>query len=284
MFTAFSDAKQSKTAIYTNPRRQNKHIETIKGYLKVIDGILTPFDKLLVATYMDVVPLFEELSQYGDQVKFIYWGSKDARGSNDFKDFNKAMVIGWHRRPDHYYVSTVMANNQIDQYINSKGSVWADANHLKDLLIVDDMIQFFNRVRCRTAIDRNGNCRRVDLYCITGGNTKMEEVIKTSLESEMPNIAIRAWKPKELKAIKQKATTIEKRAGNFVRWLRGYIEKYEEISFGELRQEFGLKSSLVSKTINTDIFHDLLDEESITMIRGKGRGNGIRFILPKHKV
>ena len=276
--------KQSKTAIYTNPNRHNKHIEIINCYLKVIGAILTPGDKLLVVTYKDVVPLFAEHNPYKDQVEFIYWGSKDAKGSNAFKDFNKAMVIGWYRKPIHSYVSSVMAINPFDQYVSSTGSVWSDANHLKDMLIVDDMIQFFNRVRCRTAIDNQGNCHPVKLYCFTGGNKPMEEVIRGSIESEMPNIVITDWKPIELKVLKQRRTKNEERAENFVMWLRGKIELYEEISLAELKQEFGLPPNIVSRVINSDYFNDLLEEEGITMTKAKGKGNPVRFILPKNKV
>ena len=276
--------KQSKTAIYTNPKRHNKHIEIILCYLKVIDAILTPGDKLLVVTYKDVVPLFAEHNPYKDQVEFIHWGSKDARGSNAFKDYNKAMVIGWYRKPFHSYVSSVMAINPFDQYVSSTGSVWSDANHLKDMLIVDDMIQFFNRVRCRNAIDNKGNCDPVKLYCFTGGNKPMDEVIRSSIESEMPNIVISDWKPKELPILTQKITKNEERAEIIIMYLRGKIELYEEISLAELRQEFGYSSSALSKAIKTDFFKDLLEEEGITMTIAIGKGNPVRFILPKNKV
>ena len=275
--------RQSKTAIYTAPKRQNKHIEIINCYLKVIGAMLTPDDKLLVVTYKDVVPLFNEYNPHKDQVKFIYWGSKDARGSNEFKDYNKAMVIGWHRKPMHTYVGSVMAINQFDQYVRSTGSMWSDANHLKNMLIVDDMVQFFNRVRCRTAIDNQGNCQPVELYCFTGGNDAMEEVIKSSIKCEMPGIGIKNWKPIELKVLKQRRTKTEERAENFVMWLRGNIEKHDEISLAELRQEFGLQPNIVSRVIKSDIFNDLLEEEHITMTKANGWGNPVRFILPPNK-
>jgi len=281
---SFNGPKQSKWAIYSKPKKEKKLKDIILAYLKVIGSILKPDDKLLVVTYMDAVPLFTLHNPYKKQVEFIHWGSKDARGSNEFKDFNKAMVIGWYRKPDHYYVASVMAINQIDQYISSNGSVWSDANHLKDLLIVDDMIQFFNRVRCRTAIDNNGKCLPVELYCFTGGNNIMEKVIKTSIESEMPNIVINNWKPKELKVLKQKITTTEKRAEIFVMWLRGRIEKYEEISLADLRQEFRLPRNIVSRVIKSDIFCDLLNEEDIMMTKTNTWGNPVKFILPKNKI
>ena len=276
--------KQSKWAIYTNPKKENKLKEIVLAYLRAIGSLLDPDDKLLVATYKDVVPLFAENNPYKDQVKFIHWGGKDARGSNDFKDFNKAIIIGWHRRPVHYYVASVMAINQVNHYVNTTGSIWSDANHLKDMLIVDDMIQFFNRVRCRTAIDKNGNCNPVELYCLTGGNYEIEEIIRTSFESEMPNIVISDWKPKEIQTLKGKVTKIEERAELFIKYLRGRIEKYGEIHLTELRQYFGLSPYSVSVVIKSDIFNNFLVEEAITMIQARGKGNPVRFILPVCKV
>jgi hypothetical protein len=112
----------------------------------------------------------------------------------------------------------------------------------------------------------------------------MEEVIRTSIESEMPNIVIADWKPKELKVLKQKKTKNEERAENLVRWLRGKIELYEEIPLAELRQEFGLQPNMVSRAIKSDYFKDLLAEEAITMTTVKGKGNPVRFILPPNAV
>lgn len=281
---SFKGPKQSKTAIYTNPRKKNKHIEIIDCYLKVIGPILNPGDKLLVATYKSVEPLFEERNPYKNQVKFIHWGGKDARGSNTYKDFNKAMAIGFYRKPDHSYVASVMAIKPFDQYVTTNGSVMSDANHLKDMLIVDDMIQFFNRVKCRTAIDNIGNCNPVELYCFTGGSKLMDELIRGAITSEMPNTVFKEWEPKGLNDLQQKLSKNEERAERFIRWLRGRIDLYEEIYLSELMQEFDLKHSVVSKAINTDVFNDLLAEEGITMIKAKGRSNPTRFILPKNKI
>lgn len=281
---SFNGPKQSKWAIYKNPQRQNKSKKIISAYLKVIGSILDPNDKMLVVTYKDVAPLFADQNPYKDQVEFVHWGGQDARGSNEFMAFNKAMVIGWYRRPVHYYVASVMAINQIDQYINTTGSAWSDANYLKDLLIVDDMIQFFNRVRCRTAIDNQGNCHPVELYCFTGGDHGLEKVISTSFENEMPNIIINDWKPKEIKTLKEKVTKIEERAERFIKYLRGRIEKYGEIYLTELIKEFGLNRKSVYKVIESDYFKAFLDEEGIMMFNGKGRGNPVRFILPLYKI
>jgi hypothetical protein len=273
-------ANQSRSAIYKDPKKENTPKEIIQAYLKVIGPILKSGDKLLVVTYKAAVPKFRELNPYKNQVKFIHWGGKDARGSYKFKDFNKAMIIGWHRRPLHYYVASVGAINEFEHYVPSNGSMWSDATHLQNMLIVDDMIQFFNRVRCRTAIDKYGNCPPVELYLLTGGDKKMEKVIKISIAKEMPDIVIRDWKPKELKTIMQKISKDEERAKIFILWLQVKKGKYDEISLRELKQEFShLSEYSVSVAINSDIFKNLLKKEGINMINGTGKGSPKRFIF-----
>jgi hypothetical protein len=277
---SLSGPKQSKYAIYSKPKKENKLKEKVIAYLKALGPIIKSGDKLLVATYKDLVPLFTEQNPYGDQLKFIHWGSKDARGSNEFKDFNKAMTVGWYRRPAHYYVASIMAINKIDSYVPTMGSAKFDATHLRNMLIIDDMLQFFNRIKCRTAIDKYGNCDPVELYCLTGGNQLIETKIRESFESEMPGIVIKEWKPKELKALKNKVTKIEERAENFVDWLMGKVGQFEEVTLAELLQDFGLNIKLVSKTINSDIFKNHLDDEGILMTKDKAWGSPVKFILP----
>ncbi len=112
----------------------------------------------------------------------------------------------------------------------------------------------------------------------------MEQIIKTTIKNEMPNIAIKTWEPNSLKALKQKKTKTEKRAENIMMSLRGKIEKHEEISLLEIKDEFKLNGSTLSKVINLSAFQEMLEEEGITMTKDKGKGNPIRFILPVHKV
>ena len=81
----------------------------IDDYLKIIgDALFMSDDRLLVVTYQNLVPLFKERCQY-DNVDFIHWGGKDARGSNAFSEYTKAMAIGWYRKPQHVYIASVLA-------------------------------------------------------------------------------------------------------------------------------------------------------------------------------
>jgi hypothetical protein len=236
-------------------------------------------DKLLVVTYKNLVPLFKERCPY-DNVDFIHWGSKDARGSNVFSGYNKAMAIGWYRKPPHVYIASVMAINDFENYNSITGSVWSDANHLKDRLIADDMIQFFNRIRCRVAIDEEGNCSPVELYMFTGGNVRLESIITSSLKDEMPNIEIQPWTINPVKSMKRKSSKVEERADRVIEYLRGHIDRREHIDQKTVMDYFKFSSTVMKKLLQLEYFNIQLEDESIYISRVKARGNPVRFHLP----
>ena len=274
------ELKQSKTELYNIPKN-TKTIDVIcDEYLSIIGDIAKPDDKLLVVTYRDLASIFESRSPYPN-VKFIYWGSADARGSNEFSDFNKAMAIGWFRRPQHVYVGAVMAINKIQDYASLTGSVWSDANYLKDRLIADDMIQFFNRVRCRIAIDKNGNCEPVELYMFSGGNERIKDIITASVSEEMKNISITGWHPKLSGKIKRKPKKADQRAETVIRYLRGQMDKHSEILASIVREDLGISSQQFTQVMKSEYFESMLIEESIDIVGAGGKRNPMRFILPQ---
>lgn len=272
-------AKQSKHSLFNLPNISGRLKNILVSYLEVVGSSISPDDKVLVATYKDLVHHFEAVNPY-DNVKFVHWGSKDTRGSNEFKEYNKAFVIGWFRKPKSYYSQSLGAICSWGNYIPTNGSRLADAIRLCDMLIVDDMIQFFNRVRCRTPIDVDGNCLPVELFCFTGGSQKMKELIESSCKSEMPNIKIKEWSPTINQCVLRE-TVNEKRAVSFVKWLSGKIGLEQEVFLHELRDAFELKPNLVAKVIKTEVFNDLLEDEGIVFIPSRGGyKNPARFILP----
>jgi hypothetical protein len=263
-----------------NQSRSHITEKTVDDYLKIIgDMKLLPEDNLLVVTYNNLVPLFKNKCLY-DNVTFVHWGSQEARGSNKFNEYNKALVIGWFRKPQHAYVASVMAINDIDVYTPLTDNVWSDANYLKDKLIADDMIQFFNRIRCRVAIDKDGNCKPVELYMFTGGNRRIEAIIKQSISNEMPNIKIKPWNVKPMKFLRRKHTKLEQRAETVIEYLRGNIDKHIYIDQKTLMDYFGFSRQIMNRLLKSKYFEDRLEEESIYAIRLQQRGNPIRFMLP----
>jgi hypothetical protein len=271
---------QSKIAIYTTPKK-NKTLNTVvKQYLTAIEGILDPDDRLLVCTYKILVPLFKHLCPF-DNVKFIHWGSSDARGSNEFKDFNRAMAIGFFRRPQHVYNGAVLAIKDYKFYVPTNGSVSRDAIQLKNHLSVDDMVQFFNRVRCRVSIDEEGNCEQAELYLFTGGNESVKLLMKELIEQEMPNITSSEWTVKadaELVAARNK-NKLYKLAEEAVEWLLTVSYEYDVVSQKHLQEYFGISPSAMKRLKQEPHFQNLCVEEDIVEIKD---GRSFMFHLPKN--
>jgi len=278
-------AKQSNGAIYKTPHRNKTLTSVAKTYLKAVGEVAEPNDKILIASFKDMMPIFSEHNPYNGKggkplVSFAHWGSKSVRGSNEYRDYNKAVVIGWLRKPRHYYVSSVMAINDVDRYLPTTGSIWSDSNHLERMLIIGDIIQFVNRIRCRKAINSNGGCPPVEIFMFTGGDKIMKELLESTLKIEMPGINFKSWRPKAEIQLKRKATKVEERSERVAEYLSGQVGKYDEVTLYEIRQEFGFTKAITDRVSKSDFFIELLEDIGITFIPGKGRQNPAKFILP----
>jgi len=282
-------ARQSKSAIYDEPYREKKLSEMATNYLRIVEEIVEPGDKMLAVSYKDMMPSFGELNPNNGKskkplVRFAHWGSKSVRGSNEFSTFNKAIAIGWLRRPQHYYTSSVMAVNDVDEYVPCTGSIWSDANYLKDMLIIDDLVQFLNRVQCRVSIDEEGNCKPTDLYIFTGGKKSMKDLIVKFAKMEMPGIKILNWELKAAIKLKRKKTALQTRIDAVVEFLRGKIVTHREITMKEIKFHFGFSYDQQKRLITSELFKETLEDENIFMLRTKTRGNPVTFLLPPNPV
>ncbi len=265
---------QSKTGLYTEPKKLN---EIVDLYLKLIgDALVMANDKMLVVTYKDLVPLFKERSPY-DNVKFIHWGSSAARGSNEYSDFNKAMAIGWFRRPLHYYTGSILSIVDYDAYRATTGSVMGDANHLQNMLIIDDIIQFFNRIRCRVPVGEDGGCAITDLYMFTGRSKQIPILIEQSIGKEMPGIQFKEWKPTDVKLPQKKLQTIT-RIENVVEWMLSKNGEYDYIGATTIAEQFGLTKSQTDKMTRNPYFVSYTEELGIVKVKD---GRKVLFKLPE---
>ena len=274
------DLPQSKTAIYATPKKSKTLDKVVKQYLAAIEDILEPGDQLLVCTYKILVPLFKHLCPF-DNVKFIHWGSSDARGSNEYKDFNKAMAIGFFRRPQHVYNGAVLAIKDYKFYVPTNGSIAKDAIQLKNHLLVDDLVQFFNRVRCRVSIDENGNCEPTELYLFTGGSESIKLLMRELIEKEMPNITSSEWTVQvdtELVASRKK-NKLYRVAEEVVEWMLAVSYEYDVISQKNVQEYFGMRPGQMKRLKAEPHFQNLCEEEGIAAFKD---GRSFMFHLPKN--
>jgi hypothetical protein len=240
---------QSKTGIYSEPKAEGYLDFVVDNYLAVIASILKPTDKLLVITYKDLVPIFKDKCPFKN-VEFIHYGSSAARGSNKYSSFNKAMVIGWFRKPKHYYNNIVASITDWDSYKPTNGNKQGDATHLEQMLIVDDLVQFFNRVRCRVATTSDGNCAPTELYLFTGGRADMGEAITTTVSREMEGINIKSWSPTISTRLKKKRSKIAERAELLVEWLLTKDKEYDALSVADIMSHFNWSRNILNNIIN----------------------------------
>ena len=271
---------QSKSALYHTPKSNKALDNIVKQYLSAIENILEADDKLLVCTYKILVPLFEYLCPF-DNVEFIHWGSSDARGSNAFRDFNKAMAIGFFRKPQHVYNGAVLAVKDYSHYVPTNGSVSNDALQLRNHLIVDDMVQFFNRVRCRVSIDIEGNCKPTELYLLTGGDKGMQDIMGKLIKQEMPNVTSTKWKvdvDAQLIA-ERKKNKLYNVAEEVVRWLLTVSHEYDVVSQKNVQEYFGMTRHTMKRLKAEPHFQYLCEEENIVEFKD---GRNFMFYLPKN--
>ncbi len=271
---------QSKSALYHTPKKEKILDAVLSQYLTAIENILKPDDKLLVCTYKILVPLFKHLCPFKN-VKFIHWGSSDARGSNEFKDFNKAMAIGFFRKPQHVYNGAVLAVKDYSHYVPTNGSVSQDALQLRNHLIVDDMVQFFNRVRCRVSIDKDGNCQPTELYLFTGGDTSTKDLMGELIKQEMPNITSSTWivnADAQLVA-KKKKNKLYNVAEEVVEWLLTVSHEYDVVSQKNVQEYFGVTRHTMKRLKQEPHFQHLCEEENIVEFKD---GRSFMFYLPKN--
>jgi len=266
---------QSKTGLLTKPKSEGYLQDVIDNYLSIIGSILKPEDTLLVVTYKDMVPVLKDKCPY-DNVEFIHYGSSEARGSNKYSSFNKAMAIGWFRKPKHYYNNIVASITDWDTYTPSNGSKQGDATHLEQMLIVDDLVQFFNRVRCRIATTADGDCAKTELYLFTGNRDDMSEIIENTLAEEMTGLNIKSWHPAITPALKKKRTKIEERAELLIEWMLAKSSGYDTISINDILDYFGwgrntLNSITNPKKKEKDNYFTLMCEEEGIVRYKEGR-------------
>ena len=277
---------QSKTGIYSEPKAEGYLDTVIANYMSAIESILKPEDTLLVVTYKDMISILKDKCPFKN-VEFIHYGSSEARGSNKYSSFNKAMVIGWFRKPRHYYNNIVASITDWDMYIPMSGSKQSDATHLEQMLVIDDLAQFFNRVRCRVAATADGDCAQTELYLFTGGRYNMEKSIKETLSEEMTDININSWHPTLTTELKKKRSKVSERSELLVNWMLTKDNEYDAISVSDILKHFGWSRSTLNKIINPErkekdnYFTRMCDEENI--IRYK-EGTTIYFKLPSSEM
>lgn len=247
------------------------------AYLSVIYEVMDPEDNMLVVVHKDVLNLFTELNQH-KKITFINWGNH--AGSNAWSHYNKATIIGWFRTPQHTQASKLFAG--ADGYHNYEPTISydIDVKNLENSSIVEDMVQFYNRIRCRIPIDVDGSHEPVGLYLFRD-NTENDKKIVNSMIEEFPDAIVKQWEVKagSLTDTKiKKKTKVTERSDLIISELKMMREKLEDVMAETIRSKLAITKSAFSRSVGSDYFKELLETNHIAYEIAKGSiGNQMKF-------
>jgi hypothetical protein len=133
----------------------------------------------------------------GYTIDFTHWGALN--GSNDWREFDTVVLFGLHHLPLTWPVNVFFACQgvQPDSWLSSTGNrPFGKHKDVKEALKVGqltaDVIQAANRIRCREAVDAEGNCHKTDIYILLPkGNAG--EAILSGVKNAMPGVGVVKW-------------------------------------------------------------------------------------------
>lgn len=123
-----------------------------------------------------------------------HWGAVD--GSNKFKDFDTAVILGLPFR-DHVWSTGVffaLQGVQCDEWHDNP--VWKQHVNVRELLqirhLATSIIQALGRVRLRKVIDANGRCAPTDVFIVLPRGDRGTEILQ-HIRQELPNVSVQGW-------------------------------------------------------------------------------------------
>jgi hypothetical protein len=132
-----------------------------------------------------------------DRYAVNHFGNTD--GSNEWQDFDTAVIFGLPYRPQTWTANVFMAFKgvQSTEWLRSRGKRPFGKHPdiriaIEEGQLVTDIVQLINRIRCRRVIDTEGNCPTADIYLTLPKGKKGHAILKGILK-EMPAITVKEW-------------------------------------------------------------------------------------------
>jgi len=127
-------------------------------------------------------------------VAAAHWGAVD--GSNEFKDFDTAVIFGLPFR-DHVWGTGVffaLQGVQCDEWHDNPA--WKQHVNVRELLqrrhLATSIIQALGRVRLRKVIDEHGRCAPTDVFIVLPRGERGTEILQY-IRQELPNVSVQGW-------------------------------------------------------------------------------------------
>ena len=183
--------KVGKQSMVENAKEEAVKVE---GFLSDLFKTQGDRHQALVVTHKDVEPVLINKVDPGKTV-VGHWGA--VQGRNKWKDCDTIMMWGLPYKPDFCTMNVYQVLQGPVSPTEADPETKAEMNQarrdLKMGWVMTDILQAFNRIRCRKTIDSEGNCPKAEGYILFKSKDEAEEILEV-IQREMPGINIdRAW-------------------------------------------------------------------------------------------
>ena len=128
------------------------------------------------------------------EVASAHWGAID--GSNDYKDFDTAVIFGLPFRDRIWGTNVFFAFKGVQNDDWHDNPSWKEHANVRELLqrrhLATSIIQAMGRVRLRKVIDQQGRCAPTDVFIVLPTGERGSEILQY-IRQELPNISVQDW-------------------------------------------------------------------------------------------
>jgi hypothetical protein len=156
---------------------------------------LTSDRKVLFCVHKSVEHLVPPQADLGvETVASVHWGAVD--GSNDYKDFDTAVIFGLPFRDNIWGTGTFFAFQGVQDDDWHDNPSWKNYANVRELLqrrhLAASIIQAMGRVRLRKVIDGQGRCQQTEVFIVLPKGERGKEILQ-HLREDLPKINVVDW-------------------------------------------------------------------------------------------
>ncbi|MCK1336703.1 hypothetical protein IVB38_11865 [Bradyrhizobium sp. 38] len=151
--------------------------------------------KVLFCVHKHVEHLVPTQADLGvTEVASAHWGAID--GSNDYKDFETAVIFGLPFRDRIWGTNVFFAFKGVQDDDWHENPCWKEHTNVRELLqrrhLATSIIQAMGRVRLRKVIDEQGRCAPTDVFIVLPSGARGPEILEY-IRQELPHVSVRDW-------------------------------------------------------------------------------------------
>jgi hypothetical protein len=176
---------------FTALMENRKPMSAAKDRVLIVTSLKT--EENLQDTYPFIGGDFYAISHVNHEI--AHWGN--ITGKNDFKHYNKIILLGLYHRPSTHTTNLHITSERGLKAIRHHNEAELDSDiqderiKIKNSEMAAEMIQAINRVRCRSVIDAEGNCANTDIYIFAPSEHNVFSDILETIKAQMPGINVR---------------------------------------------------------------------------------------------